>query len=407
MPVYSHTQLETFRICPKKYEFRYLLRPEVPSVETAETLLGSVVHKALAQLYHDVSMEKVPELAQVEKNFDDIWQKEWHSGIRIYGDYDAEDYKRIGKKCLRDFYERNHPFNQSRTLGLDYRATVSLDNSGRYRMTGSIDRLAKGADGGYEIHDYKTGKHLPSQEALEADQQLTLYNLLVRQLWPGVEEIVSIWHFLRFDQPLTASRTPEQVEEAKEKVIARIDEIEGSRAAGHFPTHVTDFCSWCDYKHICPAWKHLFQLEKEKEAIADADQGRQMVDEYGDLKAQSSELEARIEGVRQTILEFAQQNNLSAVFGTGKLAQVKDFFRPKLPDKKLNPAAREAFEAFLKQHNLWEKAADVTWYKLDKLLKDQRLPPDLRKKLSELVPLEKHFSVTVSRRKDAQESEEE
>lgn len=407
MPVYSHTQLETFRICPKKYEFRYLLRPEVPSVETAETLLGSAVHKTLAQLYQDVSMEKVPELSQLEKNFEDLWRREWHSGVRIYGDYDAEDYKRIGKKCLRDFYERNHPFNQSRTLGLDYRATVSLDNSGRYRMTGSIDRLAKGADGGYEIHDYKTGKHLPSQEALEADQQLTLYNLLVRQLWPGVEQIVSIWHFLRFDEVLKTSRSPEQVEEAKEKVIARIDEIEGSRAAGHFPTRVSDFCSWCDYKQICPAWKHLFQLEKEKEAIADADQGRQMVDEYEELKAQAVEIEARIEGVRQAILEFAQQNGLSAVFGTAKFAQVRSFERPQLPDKQLNPSARETLEKLLKEHDLWEKVSDVTWYKLDKLLKDRNVSEDVKQKLKKLAPLEKHFSISVTRRKDAPESDEE
>jgi len=407
MPVYSHTQLETFRICPKKYEFRYIIKPEILEVASAETILGSTVHKTLSQLYQDASMEKTPPLSQVEKYFDGFWQKEWHSGIRIYGNYDAQDYKRIGGKCLQDFYRRNHPFNQSRTLGLDYRAAVSLDTAGRYRMTGFIDRLAKAPDGTYEIHDYKTGKNLPAQAELESDQQLTLYNLLVRQLWPDVEKVVSVWHFLRFDEPLSASRTREQVETAKEKVIARIDEVEASRASGHFPTKVSDFCSWCDYKQICPAWKHLFQLESEKGAVAEADQGKQMVDEYGQLKAEAAELEARIEGVRQAILEFAQQNNLTAVFGSGQIAQVRDFSRPKLPDKKLNPAAREAFEAFLKQHNLWEKTAEVTWYKLDKLLKDQRLPADLKKRLLELAPPEKHFTVSISRRKDVLAEEEE
>ena len=126
MPVYSHTQLETFRICPKKYEFRYILKPEVPEVATAETILGSTVHKTLSRLYQDVQMEKVSTLPEVEKNFDDFWQKEWHSGLRMSGDYDAGDYKRIGVKCLRDFYNHHHPFNQSRTLGLDYKATVFL-----------------------------------------------------------------------------------------------------------------------------------------------------------------------------------------------------------------------------------------------------------------------------------------
>jgi putative RecB family exonuclease len=403
MPVYSHTQLETFRICPKKYEFRYILKPELPEVMTAETILGSAVHKALAQLYQDVSMEKVPALPQVEKYFEEAWKKEWHAGIRLYGDYDAEDYKRIGLKCLRDFYARHHPFNQSRTLGLDYRAAVSLDSSGRYRMTGFIDRLAKAPDATYEIHDYKTGKNLPSQTELERDQQLTLYNLLVRQLWPEVEKVVSIWHFLRFDQPLTASRTPEQVEEAKERVIQRIDEIEAARASGNFATRTSDYCSWCDYKHICPAWKHFFQLESEKGAVAEADQGRQMVDEYGQLKAEAAELDARIEGVRQAILEFARQNGLTALFGSGQIAQVRDSEWPKLPDKKFNPAARQTLEKLLKEHQLWEKVSEITRYKLGKLLKERNLPEDLKQQLKKLAPIEKQFTVTISRRRDVSE----
>lgn len=407
MPVYSHTQLETFRICPKKYEFRYITKPEVPEVATAETILGSTVHKTLSRLFQDVQMEKVPGLPEVEKNFDDFWQKEWHSGLRMSGDYDALDYKRIGLKCLRDFYNHHHPFNQSRTLGLDYRATVSLDESGRYKMTGFIDRLAKAPDETYEIHDFKTGKNLPSQTDLETDQQLTLYNLLVRQLWPQVEKVRSIWHFLRFDELLTTVRTPEQVEEAKQKVIERIDEIEASRAAGHFPTKVSDFCNWCDYKHVCPAWKHLFWLEEEKEKIADADQGKQMVDELSRLKADRAELEARIEQVREIILEFARQNGLTALFGTGQIAQIKDSEWPRLPDRKLNPKAREALEKLLKERDLWEKASEVTRYKLDRILKDRNIPEDLKQKLRALAPVEKQFAVTVIRRKDITPEEEE
>ena len=407
MPVYSHTQLETFRICPKKYEFRYILKPEVPEVATAETILGSTVHKTLSRLFQDIQMEKIPTLSEMEKSFDEFWKKEWHSGLRMSGDYDAEDYHRIGLKCLRDFYHHHHPFNQSRTLGLDYKAAVSLDESGRYKMTGFIDRLAKSPDETYEIHDYKTGKNLPTQADLENDQQLTLYNLLVRQLWPQVNKVRSVWHFLRFDELLETVRTPKQVEEAKQKVMLRIDEVEAARAAGHFPTKVSDFCNWCDYKHICPAWKHLFWLEEEKEKIADADQGKQMVDELARLKADKAELEARIEQVREIILEFARQNGLTALFGSGQIAQIKDSEWPRLPDRKLNPQAREALEKLLKEHSLWEKAAEISRFKLDRILKDRTLPEELRQKLRMLAPVEKQFSVSVLRRKDELVQEEE
>ncbi|HEU4437242.1 MAG TPA: hypothetical protein VFR89_07225, partial [candidate division Zixibacteria bacterium] len=187
----------------------------------------------------------------------------------------------------------------------------------------------------------------------------------------------------------------------------RIDEVEAARAAGHFPTKVSDFCNWCDYKHICPAWKHLFWLEEEKEKIADADQGKQMVDELARLKADKAELEARIEQVREIILEFARQNGLTALFGSGQIAQIKDSEWPRLPDRKLNPQAREALEKLLKEHSLWEKAAEISRFKLDRILKDRTLPEELRQKLRMLAPVEKQFSVSVLRRKDELVQEEE
>src|SRR3989304_9669148 len=99
-----------------------------------------------------------------------------------------------------------------------------------------------------------------------------------------------------------------------------------------------------------------------------------MVDELARLKADKAELEARIEQVREIILEFARQNGLSALFGTGQIAQIKDSGWLRLPDRKLNPKAREALEKLLKELDLWERASEVNRFKLDKILKDRNLP---------------------------------
>ena len=55
-----------------------------------------------------------------------------------------------------------------------------LDGDGRYAVRGVIDRLVRARDGALEIHDYKTGRRLPSQDELDRDRQLALYEIGVR-----------------------------------------------------------------------------------------------------------------------------------------------------------------------------------------------------------------------------------
>lgn len=52
MPTYSHSRIETFRHCPRKYFFRYIAKIELPEPpEQIAIVLGSRVHDVLAHLY--------------------------------------------------------------------------------------------------------------------------------------------------------------------------------------------------------------------------------------------------------------------------------------------------------------------------------------------------------------------
>ena len=52
------------------------------------------------------------------------------------------------------------------------RSRFALDADGRYALRGIIDRLVRARDGALEIHDYKTGRRVPSQDELDRDRQL-------------------------------------------------------------------------------------------------------------------------------------------------------------------------------------------------------------------------------------------
>ena len=61
MPTYSHSRIECFRHCPRKYFYRYIAKVELPEPpEQIATFLGSRVHDVLEHLYERVSKGIVP-----------------------------------------------------------------------------------------------------------------------------------------------------------------------------------------------------------------------------------------------------------------------------------------------------------------------------------------------------------
>ena len=146
MPVYSHSRLETFGTCALKYKFKYIEKVETPIEQSVEAFVGSRVHEVLEKLYGDLRITKLNSLDELLAYYADCWKKEWGPGISITSETRrAEDYFAYGEKCIRNYYERFKPFDQSRTLGLETQLNFSLD-SNRRRKYYSITKVFDGCD---------------------------------------------------------------------------------------------------------------------------------------------------------------------------------------------------------------------------------------------------------------------
>src|SRR3989344_2330354 len=171
--IYSHSRLATFEQCPLKFKFHYIDGLEPPDEEqTIEAFLGDLVHRTLEKLYKDLKFQKENTSESTLAYFNDLWQKEWHSDIRVVKKgIEAENYRKMGEAFLRDYYARHAPFNHTKTIALEHRIVISLD--GGYQLQGYMDRLSYNPKTEtYEIHDYKTSSSLPINEQLVADRQL-------------------------------------------------------------------------------------------------------------------------------------------------------------------------------------------------------------------------------------------
>jgi len=249
--IFSHSRLSSFEDCPKKFEYRYVLK--LPrDTESIEGFVGKQVHEVLERLYEFAAQGMVPSLGRVIERFRTWWNERYDPArVRIVRtENNADHYREIGERCLGNYYRRCYPFDGDETLGTEEHVTFSLDDAGRYRIQGFIDRVVRARDGAVEIHDYKTSARVPSQGRLDRDRQLALYQMGLAKRFGAETPMRLVWHYLAPNQVRTSSRTPQQLEALRADTIGLIDRI---RAATHFEPKIGPLCRWCEFADICPA----------------------------------------------------------------------------------------------------------------------------------------------------------
>ena len=371
MPVYSHSRLQTYENCPLQFKYKYVERLEIKVEETIETFLGSRVHEALEKLYRDLRMTKKTSLEELISNYNQTWQKNWLDSILIVRkEYTPEHYHKVGERCLTDYYHRHYPFDQGKTLGTEQMILISLDDDGKYKIRGFIDRLVFTGDGHYEIHDYKTSGHLPDQSVLDSDRQLALYQIGVENKWRDVKTIDLVWHYLVFDKEMRSQRTKEELKELKIKTIGLINHIEKMKKEDKFPPHESNLCDWCQFYSICPAKKHFYQVELLPPEDYLKDGGVQLVNKYVDLKRRRDKLELEKKSLEELIYNYIKNENLQVIRGSDFKLKIKIEDKEKLPTKKANPEDWEELEHLIKDIKKWNEVSKLDPYLLlDKIKK--------------------------------------
>ncbi len=394
MKTYSHSRLEAFQNCPLMYKYENIDRIKSDR-DGIEAFMGSRSHEALEKLYRDLKLSRLNSEEELAGYYNEVWDKNWHEKVFIVRkDYTAEDYRRTGEKAVRDYYRRYAPFDQGKTVWIEQNIRVKLDEAGEYVINGFVDRLVDLGNGAYEVHDYKTSNTLPSQEYLDRQRQLALYQLAVEDYFSDVGEVELVWHYLVFDKELRSTRTHEQLVKLRSEVMELIDEIEGT---DEFQANECSLCAWCDYQDICPKHKHLFQVEELPVREFKADDGVRLADRYVLLKEQEKEAKAEAEALKLDIGEYCKQLDVDRLRGSNKILTVTIAEKSAFPksDSKERPALEEA----IREIGRWDEVAppSLSLNKLEKAYRERSWPEEELSRLEPFVSLEE--SVTIRQRK--------
>ena len=166
--------------CPAQFKYKYIDRIKKKD-ESIEAFMGKLVHKTLEYLHNQRLAQSMVSYDNLIAYYSSLWDEHWHNRVAIVNKQilpiDRENknlpkwkkfsgfYFRIGEKCISNYFQMNHPFNQN-IYANEYELDFSLRGDDNYRIKGVIDRLDYDNNGNWKKYssvddsgvDLETGK---------------------------------------------------------------------------------------------------------------------------------------------------------------------------------------------------------------------------------------------------------
>jgi putative RecB family exonuclease len=236
----SHSRLQTFEQCPRKYRFRY--DDKIPSPIPKEPYLdfGNFIHKLF-------------ELVLKGSSYDEAFQvalKEYHGFPQAY-------HNRIGD-ILQKFKTFNEQIEQSGPISQSAEEKFNLFvGKSTITVTGTIDRKIRYDTGKILIVDYKTSQKRNQVPAfmINHDKQLMTY-IWATSKTEGVEmeDISGMLFYVESGDKLVAKPDPREIT----LHMFQCDNL-AKRILATKPENVvgctSKLCNYCEYRSLCPDFK--------------------------------------------------------------------------------------------------------------------------------------------------------
>jgi len=390
MTQFSPSSLSSYETCPLQYHFSKTIKQRREE-EPIFFFLGHVVHSVFEKLYKDLMHEKHNDLPSLLAYLNVVWKKTYKN-IVIKGDYTEQNYKDLAVRMITDYYQKYAPFKDERTLGTELNVRAKLNQV--HSIHGYIDRLAY-KDGTYEIHDYKTGQSLPSDEHFDEDRQLGAYALCIADKFKDAKLIKLIWHFTAHNKEFTSQRTKAQLEKLRKDILKLANKIDSDT---EFKPVVGNHCQYCDYQPNCPKWKHKFKTEQLPVNQYLKEDGVVLVDKLVEMDSKSMEIDEEINKLKEAILAYAEKHGYDAVFGSLKNANISKSENIKLPAK--SDEKREQLKQLLKSFRKWEQLSELDTTALKHMIEEKELEPKLMTKLKRFYTIETTKSIRLVKKKE-------
>jgi putative RecB family exonuclease len=254
MAIYSHSKISTFENCPYQYKLKYIdkIIPDIP--QGIEAFMGSIVHEVLEDLHKKARIGEEITKGYLFSLYNSLWNEQYTPDILVVRkNLSPEDYRKMGMRFVRDYYDKFYPFDQLDIIGLETEDKMTLKDGSEWHIR--IDKLCCDKEGNYYVCDYKTNSRMKHQEDADLDRQLAMYSIWVKEKFQDAKSVKLVWHMLAFNQEVMSERTGEQLEKLHDEIVEKIENLKKAEKENDFPPMVSKLCEWCLYQNICSEYK--------------------------------------------------------------------------------------------------------------------------------------------------------
>lgn len=239
----SYTQLDTYKLCPLRYRYQYILK--VPSTTHHSASFGTSIHQSLQLFYQHFKSDQTLGIDALLNYYKMSWIP-----IGYLSRSHENKVKKEGEAMLRAFYDKHHT-KEVRILDLERLFRIKINDT--VFLTGKIDRVDTHPDGSIEIIDYKTGNK-PDEKEIQNTIQLSIYLMAAGEKGlydKSPDQVTLTFYYLKDNSKVSLTKSASDVMKVRELV----QEIVGQISDQKFAPKVGKWCDFCQYKMICDAWQ--------------------------------------------------------------------------------------------------------------------------------------------------------
>ena len=138
-------------------------------------------------------------------------------------------------------------------FGFNDKESIDISTAEGVPLVGAIDKVEEIDEDTLLIVDYKTSKTAPTPDQLRTDVQLSIYDLVAQQLWPGYKRIILSLDLLKSDVVYTYRTADERAEFEKYLTVIHNEMVKFTKKDAKADLNI--FCPWCDYKDYCDKYE--------------------------------------------------------------------------------------------------------------------------------------------------------
>jgi RecB family exonuclease len=244
MKIQSVSSIGTFEKCPKHYQYRYILKPDVVKKKWDFSEFGSCAHRAL-ELFHKHLMTNVAS----PSDYGPLMTECFDTAVKEFDQAVLEPHMDELYDVIKNYLKKIKNDGLPEVIAVEKEFHISVSG---YEVRGFIDRIDRVSDTEIHVVDYKTSK----DPSYLKNFQLLVYAIAIKNAYPKVNKIYGSYCLLKHkSKMMTWEFSDNMIEETKEKIKAVSYDISVETKWKKKPSKLCDFC---DYKDICQGGDNIW-----------------------------------------------------------------------------------------------------------------------------------------------------